>query len=170
MMTRDAFGQTYQINFKGTVRFLRLRGARKDHAEDLAQAAWVRGLEKLQALDSEELIVSWVNGTAADLHHDAIRHEARHQTLSDLCGQTGIDLARIDAARTLVMCRPNHRVLFEQQLAGLTIKEIAVQQGVSSTAIRIRFLRAQRTTRATLEGRAVKLSRRARIRDGGPSY
>jgi DNA-directed RNA polymerase specialized sigma24 family protein len=167
IVTRDAYGRVYQSNFEGTVRFLRLSGAAKDHAEDIAQAAWVSGLERLQGLDDEEIIVSWVNGTAAELHRDTIRHEARYQALSDLYGQIGVDLARIDAARTLAMCRPHHRVLFEQQLAGLTIREIAIQQGVSPTAIRTRFLRAHRTTRATLEGRAVKLSRSARIREHG---
>jgi DNA-directed RNA polymerase specialized sigma24 family protein len=76
--------------------------------------------------------------------------------LPDLHSPTGIELARIDAAKILTLCRPRDRNLFEQQMRGLTTDEIATQEGVSTTVIRIRLLRARRAARANLEGRALR--------------
>jgi RNA polymerase sigma factor (sigma-70 family) len=160
-MTRETYGQAYQKGFRRTVRLLCARGASADHAEDVAQAAWMRGWERLHQLRDEGMIVSWVNAIAVNVHRYTRRHEDRYQSLPDLCGQAGIDLARIDAARILRLCRPRDRVLFEQQMGGLTAEEIATQQGVSATAIRIRFLRARRAARDSVERRAADLRRSA---------
>jgi RNA polymerase sigma factor (sigma-70 family) len=170
-MTRETYGQAYQQGFRRTVRLLCARGASADHAEDVAQAAWMRGWERLHQLRDEGMIVSWVNAIAVNVHRYTIHREDRYQTLPDLCGQAGIDLApidlahialaRIDAARILTLCRPRDRVLFEQQMGGLTTEEIATEQGVSATAIRIRFLRARRAARASVETRAADLRRSA---------
>lgn len=155
-MTRETFGQAYQQGFRRTVRFLRSRGASAHSAEDVAQAAWLRGWERLHQLRDERTIVSWVNAIAVNVHRYTIHHEARYQALPDLHSSTGIEPARIDAARILTLCRPRDRDLFEQQMRGLTTDEIAAQQGVSTTAIRIRIMRARRAARASLEGRALR--------------
>jgi DNA-directed RNA polymerase specialized sigma24 family protein len=160
-MTRETYGQAYQKGFRRTVRLLCSRGASTDHAEDVAQAAWLRGWERLHQLRDEGMIVSWINAIAVNVHRYTVHHEDRYQTLPDLCGQPGIDLARIDAARILRLCRPRDRVVFEQQMGGLTTEEIAVQQGVSTTAIRIRFLRARRAALASVEERAAGLRKSA---------
>jgi DNA-directed RNA polymerase specialized sigma24 family protein len=73
----------------------------------------------------------------------------------------GIDLAPLDAAKILKFCTPSDRMLFEQQMGGLTTNEIAKKHGVTATAIRIRFLRARRAVRARVEERAVELRERA---------
>jgi DNA-directed RNA polymerase specialized sigma24 family protein len=70
-----------------------------------------------------------------------------------LCCYVGVDLAPLDAAKILNFCQPGDRKLFEYQLGGLTAKEIAKQQGVSATAIRIRLFRARRAVRARMENR-----------------
>ena len=159
-MTRETFGQAYQQGFTRTVRFLRSRGASAHSAEDVAQAAWLRGWERLHQLRDERMIVSWVNAIAVNVHRYTIHHEARYQELPELHSSAGIDLARIDAAKILTLCRPRDRDLFEQQMGGLTADEIAIQRGVSTTAIRIRFMRARRAARAGLEGRAAELRNR----------
>jgi DNA-directed RNA polymerase specialized sigma24 family protein len=166
-MTRETYGETYRAGFSRTVRLLCSRGASADHAEDVAQAAWLRGWERLHQLRDEGMIVSWVNAIAFNMHRCAIRYEARYQTLRDLSGPAGIDLACIDAARILRLCRPRDRILFEQQLSGRTTEEIAAQQGVSTTAIRIRFSRARRAARASVEGRAAELRESAVIQECG---
>jgi DNA-directed RNA polymerase specialized sigma24 family protein len=160
-MTRETYGQAYQTGFRRTVRLLCSRGASTEHAEDVAQAAWLRGWERLHQLRDEGMIVNWVNAIAVNVHRYTMHREDRYQALPDLCGQPGIDLNRIDAARILTLCRPRDRVLFEQQMGGLTTEEIAVQQGVSTTAIRIRFLRARRAARESVEGRAADLRKSA---------
>ena len=152
-MTRETFGQAYQQGFRRTVRFLRSRGASVHAAEDVAQAAWVKGWERQHQLRDERMVVSWVNTIALNVHRYALHLEARYEALPDLHATAGINLARIDAAKILRLCRPRDRDLFEQQMHGLTADEIAIQQGVSTTAIRIRIMRARRAARASLEGR-----------------
>jgi DNA-directed RNA polymerase specialized sigma24 family protein len=146
-MTQEAYGQAYRVGFRKTVGLLRSRGASSDSAEDLAQAAWVRGWQKREQLRDDRLVVTWVNTIALNYHRGKIKNEARFEALPDLCGNIGIDLAPLEANRILKFCRAPDRELFEQQLSGLTTKEIASQQGVSETSIRIRFSRARRAVR-----------------------
>ena len=122
------------------------------HAEDVAQAAWLQGWKKLDQLRDEAMVVSWVISIAVNYHRRDGRIEARYQGLPEVSGYTGVDSAALDAAKVLQFCAPGDRVLFEQQLTGLTTKEIAKQQGVSATAIRIRLFRARRAVRTRMEG------------------
>jgi len=153
-MTYEGYGQAYQQGFDRTVRLLRSRGVSVDSAEDVAQAAWLQGWRKLDQLRDEGMILNWINTIAINYHRREIRAQARYLTLFDVCGGSGPDSARLDSARILTLCRPRDRMLFEQQLDGLTTKEIAKKQGVTTTAIRIRILRARRAVRASIEDRA----------------
>jgi DNA-directed RNA polymerase specialized sigma24 family protein len=164
-MTQEGYGQAYRTGYSRTVRLLRSRGASQDTAEDVAQAAWLRGWQKLEQLRDEGVVVSWVNGIAINYHRRGSQDQARYQALPDLCGRVGIDLAPLDAAKILDLCRPRERMLFEQQLGGLTTEEIAKKHGVSPTAIRIRFVRARRAVRAHVEGRAVERRESSRVRE-----
>jgi DNA-directed RNA polymerase specialized sigma24 family protein len=85
-----------------------------------------------------------VNTIALNVYRHAIRREALSEELPELVSQDGIDLAAIDVRRILNCCRPLERVLFQQHMGGITTEEIAKKRGVSSTAIRIRLLRACR--------------------------
>jgi DNA-directed RNA polymerase specialized sigma24 family protein len=98
--------------------------------------------------------VSWVNTIALNVYRGSIRRGPTEGLAPELAGAPGVDLAAIDAARILRLCRPRERTLFQQQMTGLTTEEIARQQGVTSTAIRIRLLRARRDARSRLEQRA----------------
>lgn len=157
-MTQEAYGTAYRKGFGNTVRLLRSRGASTDSAEDVAQAAWLRGWQKRDQLRDDRLVVTWVNTIALNYHRRGIKYEARFQALPEFCGHVGIDLAPLDAIKVLQFCRPTERMLFEQQLSGLTTKEIASEQGVTETAIRIRFSRARRAVRARVEGRPTSQS------------
>ena len=155
-MTQERYEQAYQHGFVKTVRLLRSRGASRDDAEDVAQAAWLKGWQKLEQLRDEGAIVGWINTIAVNRHRRASLKQTRDQVLlRDVCGQIGIDSAPLDAAKILNHCRPRDRVLFEQQLVGLTTQEIAATQGVTATAIRIRFLRARRAIRVNMTCTAV---------------
>jgi DNA-directed RNA polymerase specialized sigma24 family protein len=164
-MTQEGYGQAYQVGFRKTVRVLRSRGASMNDAEDVAQAAWLQGWQKLDQLRDESMITGWVNAIAINYHRRGCRYEARFQELSEICGHVGIDLAPLDAAKILKFCSPADRMLFKQQLGGLTTQEIARHQGVSPTAIRIRFLRARRAVRARVETRAAELLEALRIQE-----
>ena len=156
-MTQEAFGQAYWRGFVRTVRLLRSRGAPLHDAEDLAQAAWLQGCQKIDQLRDQSMIVSWVNAIAVNYHRRGVRREARYQVLTDLCGHRGIDLAPIETAKILEFCCPGDRILFEHQLSGLTAQEIAKHESVSPGAVRIRLFRACREVRARLADRAAGL-------------
>jgi RNA polymerase sigma-70 factor (ECF subfamily) len=133
-----------------------------DRAEDVAQAAWLQGWQKLDQLRNEGMIGSWINAIAINYHYRRSQQESRYQTLTDIQGNVGVDLAppyiaKMDTAKILKLCRPSDRILFQHQLSGLNTNEIARKQRVSATAIRIRLLRARRAVRASMEDHAVKL-------------
>jgi DNA-directed RNA polymerase specialized sigma24 family protein len=165
-MTPEEYGTAFQSGFRRTVGFLCSRGASRDTAEDVAQAAWVRGWERLHQLRDDSTILRWVNAIAMNVHRCTIQYEARYETLPELWGHRGIDSAPIDAAKVLKCCRPGDRMLFEQQMGGLTNQELAGKHGVSVTAIRVRLLRARRAARANVEGRARELRESLRIGNG----
>jgi DNA-directed RNA polymerase specialized sigma24 family protein len=86
-----------------------------------------------------------------NIYRGGMRRETAHCPLTEFRGATALDLAAIDVARILDFCRPSDRALLQQQLHGVTTKEIADRHGATETAIRIRLLRARRTARALVE-------------------
>lgn len=152
-MSREEYGQAYQRGFEMTVRFLISRGVERDRAHEVAQAAWVRGWERLGQLRNERMVTTWVNTIALNVFRTLVRREPMNQTLLEQQHTTeGIDFAAIDVARVLTLCRPCDRRLLEQSMSGATTAEIAGEQGVSKTAIRIRLLRARRDARSRVLG------------------
>jgi DNA-directed RNA polymerase specialized sigma24 family protein len=156
-MTREEYGQAYQRGYNLTVRLLLSRGAQRDRAREVAQAAWARGWERLTQLRNDHLVVTWVNTIALNVYRSVLRSEPCYQELPELSTKAGVNLAAIDIARILRICRPCDRVLLEQQMRGVTAEEIARDQGVTETAIRIRLLRARRAARSRVEKRAARI-------------
>ncbi len=148
-MTRENYGAAYLSGFERTIRFLVSRGVLCDDANELAQAAWARGWEQQNQLRDESTITSWVNMIALNFYRRVI--ERRNIALpARPSHSTAIDLAAIDLARILDLCRPCDRLLLEQHLSGVTTKEIAERQRISQTAVRVKLLRARRTARDLL--------------------
>ncbi len=158
-MTQEEYGEAYQRDFYRTVRMVRGRGASREQAEDVAQRAWLQGWQKLDQLRDNRALLGWINTIAANDHRRSGPREARLHPLSDtaFCGKLAVNLAALDVATILKLCRPVDRALFEHQLGGLTTHEIAKQQGVSEIAIRLRAFRARRDVRASLDVRAAAL-------------
>ena len=154
-MTREGYGQAYQRGFDLTVRFLLSRGVHRDSACEVAQAAWVRGWERLGQLRNESLVTTWVNTIALNVYRSSVRKEHLNQALAESRDTTvAIDTAAMDVAKVLRSCRPTDRNLLEASMSGVTAGEIAKEQGISETAIRIRLLRARRYARLRIEGKA----------------
>jgi DNA-directed RNA polymerase specialized sigma24 family protein len=134
----------------------------RDTAEEISQAAWMRGWERLGQLRSDELISTWVNTIALNLYRRAIRQERRLQGLKEpLYAKSTVNWAAIELRRILRFCRLPDRQLLEAQMVGQTAEEIAQDQGVSQTAIRIRLLRARRAARQAAED--IRIRRRAHV-------
>jgi DNA-directed RNA polymerase specialized sigma24 family protein len=150
VITRDAFGKAYQQGFDLTVRFLLSRGVTRDYAREAAQAAWAKGWARREQLRDEDLVVRWINAIALNVYRSMLRRESGFQPLPELHTRAAMNLAAIDVARILKICRGRDRVLLEQQMGEATAEEIARKQGVTETAIRIRWLRARRAARSRL--------------------
>jgi len=154
-MTSEEYAQAYQDGIKLTFRFLLSRGVGPDSAEEISQAAWFRGWERLGQLRNDDQVSTWINTIALNLYRRAIRVERRLQCLKDpLFAKTTMNWAAIDVSRILGFCRLPDRQLLEAQMRGNTAQEIAHQRGVSQTAIRIRLLRARRAARKAAEAGA----------------
>lgn len=156
-MTREAYGQAYQSGYNLTVRFLISRGVPRDLARDVAQAAWVKGWERLSQLRNESMVTTWVNAIAMNVHRSVLRSEKALQSMPEFNTGAGVNLAAIDLKRILNFCAPRDRALLELQMQGDTAEEIARKQGVTETAIRIRLLRARRAARSKAERRLVSV-------------
>jgi DNA-directed RNA polymerase specialized sigma24 family protein len=154
------YGQAYQQGFGSTVRFLLSRGVPRDSAREAAQAAWVKGWERLHQLRDESTVGAWVNMIALNAYRGVVRKESNNTTLIESTGPTGISIAAIDMSRILGECRARDRNLLEECLRGATTQEIAKKLGVTDTTIRIRLLRARRAARLRIEERAVRLRAR----------
>lgn len=160
-MTTERYGQAYQRGFDLTTRFLISRGVPVDMARDVAQAAWVKGWERLGQLRNESMVVTWVNTIAMNVHRSVLRREKAYQALPDFYGSAEINLAAIDLSRILKFCCPRDRALLELQMQGDTAEEIARTQGGTETAIRIRLLRARRAARSRAERNTRHTARQA---------
>jgi RNA polymerase sigma-70 factor (ECF subfamily) len=161
-MTREEYGDVYEGARERTIRFLLSRGAAPEMATDVAQSAWLRGWEQLSQLRDPQMIVAWVNSIALNQYRKAIRIEYLHQEIRESDhGKTCLNLAAIDVARILSACRSQDRLLLQAQMEGVTGKEMARDQGLTVTAVRIRLLRARRSARAALETLSKHLRKQA---------
>jgi DNA-directed RNA polymerase specialized sigma24 family protein len=160
-MTRDGYGQAYQRGFDLTVRFLLSRGVARDTANEVAQAAWVRGWERHGQLRNDDFVLTWVNTIALNVYRSLLRNES---LVSRELGQVkdrvvAIDLAAIDVNRMLSSCGSRDRILMEQYMDGFTMAEIAHKNNSTETAIRIRLLRARRAARCRAQRKTVRYRR-----------
>ena len=135
-----------------TIRFLTSRGVTREVAADIAQFAWLRGWEKLSQLRDETRLVTWVNSIALNHYRRMLHREPPLQELQDTTpDKAGVNLAAIEVSRIFDRCEPTARALLKAQIEGITADEMARKEGVSPTAIRLRFLRARRSARIASE-------------------
>jgi len=165
-VTDHAYGEAYRAGFDRTVRFLLSRGAACDGAIEAAQAAWVRGWERLHQLRDEKMLLTWVNTIALNLYRGLWRKERMIVPLRERHSEFEIDLSPIDVHNVLQLCHRHERALLELQIQGITAEEIANQRGVSHTAIRIRLMRARRSARERIEKRRIQRLRRTCLASG----
>lgn len=151
-MTNEDYGKAYQKGFHRTVRFLVSRGLAQDTALDTAQAAWAKGWERRQQLRDPNLVLTWTNSIALNIHRTYLRREPQTQTLPELLqAPPGMNVAAIDVKRILGNCKPNERIVLEgHYIEGYNMQEIARRHGWSETAVRIRLLRARRSVEKKL--------------------
>lgn len=145
-MTNEEYGHAYQRGFTMTVRFLISRGLSYDSAQETAQAAWAKGWERLGQLRDQNMVLTWMNSIALNIHRSFMRRQPQLQALPELSTSPKVNLAAIDLRRVLKVCKRNDRMVLQRHyLEGYRVQEIARQQGWTETAVRIRLLRARRS-------------------------
>ena len=144
-MTREEYGAAYKKGYNLTVRFLVSRGLSYDSAQETAQAAWVKGWERLGQLRDQNMVLTWMNSIALNIHRSFIRREPFLQQLPEISTPPKVNLAAIDVRRMLQTCKKNDRLVLQRHyLEGYRVQEIARAHGWTETAVRIRLLRARR--------------------------
>lgn len=152
-MTAEEYGTAYERGFSLTVRFLISRGLFTDSAEETAQAAWVKGWERLSQLRNDHMVLTWVNSIALNLFRSVIRKPAMHP-LPEQSAPPRVNLAAIDVSRLLTSCTKADRVVLQKRyIEDCAIRDIAQQHGWTETAVRIRLVRARRSARARMNQR-----------------
>lgn len=151
-MTTGDYGKAFEEGYPKTVRFLMSRGADPDIAEETAQAAWSRGWARRCQLRDPNCVGTWVNSIAMNLFRNTHRTSKRNQVLTDLPAVSTSAVAGVDAGKVLDCCRHKDRSLLQlHYLYGYTTGEIGERVGLSSTAVRVRLLRARRSLRKRLK-------------------
>src|SRR6185295_6703795 len=114
-MKRNEYADAFQKGYSATRRFLLSRGARVDEAEEIAQAAWVRGWECREQLRDPSLVGYWVNSIARNLFRARFR-SASPVPLDNVNPSYTMNLEVIELNRLLELCPDRDRALLEQSL------------------------------------------------------
>jgi DNA-directed RNA polymerase specialized sigma24 family protein len=145
-MDGRSFGEAYQSGYGATRRFLLAGGAPMDDAEEIAQAAWVRGWEYRDQLRDPSMVGFWVNSIARNLFRARFRGPVA-MPLEGLNPSYTMDMEALELVRLLDRCPRRDRHLLERNLAGYSAEEIAREAGITSTGIRVRLLRIRNALR-----------------------
>jgi RNA polymerase sigma factor (sigma-70 family) len=144
-MTREEYGSAYQKGYGVTVRLLVSRGSSYDTARETAQAAWVKGWERLHQLRNSSMLLTWMNSIALNIHRSCMRRELLHQALPEISTPPKVNLAAIDVRTMLNCCRAKDRLVLQRHyFDGYNVEEIAKAHGLTETAVRIQLHRARR--------------------------
>ena len=151
-MTSSEYGRAFEEGFHPTVRFMVSKGLPPDAAEEIAQAAWTRGWERIDQLRDQDAIRTWINTIALNMLRRNTHTESKIkiEPLLDHPGKPDWGVASIELESLLDSCGPSERVLLLHQLHGLTTSEMARAVGVTETAVRIRLMRARRSARSRM--------------------
>jgi RNA polymerase sigma-70 factor (ECF subfamily) len=150
-LSEAQFGEAFQTCFPLTLRFLLSRGVAADVAEEVAQAAWVKGWECREQLQRPHMIAAWVNSIAKNMLKNRMRTEQRLESLTDLTKVSTQPQAAVDMGRILRRCeRRDAKILCGFYVEGYTTEEIARRLGLSPVAVRVRMLRLRNALRLQL--------------------
>lgn len=153
---RRQFGESYKEGgYDRTRSRLRRLGARENEAAELAQAAWLRGFERLGQLREDTNLRSWIDAIAVNLLWSASRSKREIDPLPERepAGPSRISVVSIDVRRALQKCSPRQRRLLELvYMEGYSASEAAKAFGLSIDAVYSQLARARRVFRNHYEG------------------
>ena len=127
-LTREQFGDAFESGgFRRTIAVLVRIGAGIDDAEEFAQAAWVRGWERLHQLRDEARVVEWVTSSAVRMFLTQVT--SRRMTALSSAGfdveiEPAVNPEVIDLCRALDRSRQK-ALLQEVYVYGRSVGELA---------------------------------------------
>jgi RNA polymerase sigma factor (sigma-70 family) len=148
-MKGEEYSNAFESGYGVTRRFLLSRGAAVDEAEEIAQAAWVRGWECRTQLRDPALVGYWVNSIARNLYRARFRG-APLCSMEDVDASYSMSLEDLEIRLLLERCSERDRQLLEKSLEGYSAEEIARTVGITSTGIRVRLLRIRESLKEQL--------------------
>jgi RNA polymerase sigma factor (sigma-70 family) len=149
---RARFSDAFSHGFPMTQHFLLSRGASAEVAEEIAQAAWVKGWECRHQLLHPEMLGAWVNSIAKNMLKNSVRMERRFESLPEFTSCTPAIQQTIDFDTVLDYCpRRDFKLVCFYYLEGYTTEEIARKTGICSATVRVRLLRVRRALRDRLQ-------------------
>lgn len=153
-ITKKEFSDAYQKGLNRTIAFLVSRGVPHEQAPDSAQSAWLRGWERLEQLRDSSMLQFWINQIALNHYRHTLRRTKREEEWKPVyqdVASTKQNTAAIDLSTILQACGSEHTRWLKAQLEGQSPRELAKQEGVTPTAIRIRMFRARKAARKWCE-------------------
>lgn len=152
-LSRDEYARAYDEGFKKTVRFLAANGASPEIAEEVAQAAWVRGWERIGQLRHVQALTFWINSIAKNFLRNSFRRRHSSTELLETTLVTNpIESEQIDAERIFRSCSEVERQLLERYyLEGFTSHELSQEFGLSAVGVRVRLTRLKKNIVTRLE-------------------
>lgn len=145
-MTSTEFADAYAHHYKGTVRFLLSRGISPSTAEEIAQAAWARGWERLSALRETSKVGAWVNTIALNLLRRHVQNSKRLVALYPNSDSPRVTpcAERTDAHKMLnALSEDDRRIMLMHAVQGCSSKEIGNACRLSDVAVRVRLCRSK---------------------------
>ncbi|MFN8814439.1 MAG: RNA polymerase sigma factor [Acidobacteriota bacterium] len=145
-LTREDYAASYQEGYAKTVRFLASTGAPPDLAEEVAQAAWARGWERLGQLRQAQALPFWINSIAKNLlRSDCRKRQLSAELLDNTLVADPLESEPIDAQRVFAGCSETERELLQlYYIEGFTSRELSESMGLSAVGVRVRLTRLKR--------------------------
>ncbi len=155
-LSRSEFADAYRQGYQSTWRFLLSRGIKPSKAEEVAQAAWTRGWERLDSLRDPSRVVEWVNTIALNFFRQMLRRRRATEELPlHMEGRSGVSTARVEMEEALAACNSVERdLLVDRYVKGYSSKEVAERHDLTPVAVRVRTMRARRKAATRLTSAA----------------
>ena len=154
---RDSFESFFREHYRSIVRALVIVSGAEAEAEDLAQEAFARALERWERVRVMESPVGYVYRTAFNVNRNRLRHVARslrHRSIpvpeSDPASEVE---TRSELRRVLARLPASQReALVLVEWLGLDAEEAGLVLGIEPASVRGRVHRARRTINQELGG------------------
>lgn len=149
--------ETLVANHRRFLAFLERRTGDRALAEDLLQEAFVRGLDRLETLRSDESVVAWfyrmLRNAVVDHHR---RRGAAERSLAALARELESEAKESELELEICACvgelartlKPEYAdALRSVELDGVTVKKYAAERGISASNAGVRVFRAREALR-----------------------